>query len=345
MRRLILLFLGLCLPALATDTAYAPPVGGMTIVVPAGQTRSVALPLVHDTTAGGAILGRITAVGSNYIEDSAAGWVAGELSSAANPYYLRIKTGAAAGRVLMVSTTANTSTRVFLSNDGTDLTAAGIATGAGGDVYELVLADTLGDLFGGWLQGGGDAATADNVQVWSNTAWVTYYFNTGRGRWERSTDTGASPDRSNVLLRPDRGIMITRRASTELRLPVAGKIPDTGGRYVHARPGVTFLSLATPKDITLGDLGVNTSTSGWLASADAATSGSGDYIQLWSNTAWVTYYYDSTKGSWQRSTDSAASPSRNGVSVPAGRPMMIRRVVSSASNTLINIPLNYAIAR
>jgi hypothetical protein len=341
----IILFLALARVLGAADTAYSPPVGGMTIVVPAGQTRSIALPLVHESAAVGATLGRIDAVGSNYIEDTTANWVGGELSSAANPYYLRIKTGAAAGRVLMVSTTANTSTRVFLSNDGTDLTTAGIATGVGGDVYELVLADTLGDLFGGWLQGGGDAATADNVQVWSNTAWITYYFNTVRSRWERSTDTGASPDRSNVPLRPDRGVMITRRAVTELRMPVVGRAPDTGARYVHSRPGVTFLSLGTPKDITLGDLSVNTVTNGWLASVDATTALSGDYIQLWNNTAWLTYYYDSTKGGWQRSTDTGASPSRNAVPIPAGRPMLIRRAVSSASNTLINIPLNYAIAR
>ncbi len=340
----IILFLALARILCAADTAYSPPVGGMTIVVPSGQTRAVSVPLVHDTVASGAVIGRITGVGSNYIEDSAANWVPGELSAAANPYYLRIKTGAAAGRVLMVSTSANTTTRVNLTNDGTDLTQLGIAVGAAGDVYELVMADTLADLFGASLQAGPDATTADTVQVWSGTAWVTYYQNTARSRWERSTDTAASPDRSNLLLRPDRGVMLTRRAATELKMYVTGSVPRESAKYIHARPGTTFLSLAFPKDTTLGALNLNTALAGWRVSNVAASAAGTDQVQVWSNTAWVNYYYDATKDSWQRTTDVLASPNRSSLVISAGRPIMIVRQDVGPATTVAWL-MNYTIAR
>jgi hypothetical protein len=343
----IILFLALARVLGAADTAYSPPVGGMTYTVPAGQTRSMALPLVHESTAAGAVLGRISGIGSNYLEDSGANWVAEELSSTANPYYLRIKTGAAAGRVMMVSTTANTASRVYLNNDGTDLTLAGISTGANGDVYELVLADTLLDLFGtSTLQGGADATVADNVQVWGGAAWLIFYYNTTRNRWERNTDTGASPSRDNFVLRPDRGILIARRAATDLTLRINGRVPTTAPRHFHARPGVSFLSNGLPVDITLGALGLQTRAAGWQAGAVPATAvNDADLIQVWGGAAWLIFYYDSVNARWQRNTDTGASPTRDTFNIPAGRPIMIRRLSAGASaqDGVITLPMPYAI--
>jgi uncharacterized protein (TIGR02597 family) len=338
-----LLALLLATAAQAVDTAYSPPVGGMTIVIPAGQTRSVALPVLHESTASGAILGRITGVGSNYLEDSTANWVAGELSSAANPYYLRIKTGAAAGRVLMVSTSANTATRVNLNNDGIDLTTAGIVTGANGDIYELIMADTLSDLFGGRLQGGVNAASADNVQTWSGAAWLTFYYNTTRNRWERDVDTGASPTRDNFVLRPDRGVMVQRRAVTELRMYVMGRVPEVAPRFINTRPGVTFLSAGVPVDLTLGSLSLQTQAPGWRAGTNYSTAlADADLVQVWSGAAWLIFYYDSTNGRWQRAAESAQT-NRNTFAVPAGRPVMIRRL--DPGSTLVSLPFPYTISQ
>jgi hypothetical protein len=93
----------------------------------------------------------------NYIDVPTAGWSPGGLSTAANPYYIRFRTGALTGRVMLVPSTANTASRVFLSTDGTDLTQAGLVTGAAGDGFELVMADTVGSLFGsGTPAGRGD---------------------------------------------------------------------------------------------------------------------------------------------------------------------------------------------
>lgn len=328
--------------ARAADIAYAPPVGGMTIVVPSGQTRSVSLPLIHQSVAVGATLGRISSVGSNYIEDSAAGWVAGELSSATNPYYLRIRTGAAAGRIFMVTTAANTSTRVNLTNDGTDLTTLGIVTGASGDIYELVMADTLSDLFGGVLQGGGNAESADNVQVWTGASWLTFYYNTTRNRWERDVDTAGSPSRDNFVLRPDRGIFIQRRTSTELKLRIAGWVPVVAPRHINTRPGVTFMSTGVPADLTLGQLAMQTNSSGWRGGASYLSALSdADLIQVWSGASWLSFYYDTGNARWQRAEE-AAQANRDGFVVPAGRPVMIRRL--DAGVNTVALPMPYSIS-
>lgn len=346
MKKIFLVF-ALCLAVdlTAVDVAYGPPAGGMTYVVPAGQTRSIALPLVHDSVAAGAVMGRFTGVGANYVEDTAANWVAGELSSAANPYYLRIKSGAAAGRILMVSSTANTVSRVNLTNDGTDLTLAGIVTGAGGDRYELVLADTLLGLFGtSTLQGGVDATVADNVQVWGGAAWLVFYYNTARGRWERNTDTAASPTRDNFVLRPDRGIMITRRAATDLTLRVTGRVPVTAPRHFHARPGVTFLSNGLPVDITLANLALQTRSAGWQAGTNPATAASdADLIQVWGGAAWLIFYYDSVNSRWQRNDGT----NRDSFVVPAGRPIMVRRTAAGATpaDGVLALPMPYTISQ
>jgi len=328
----------------ALTTAYSPPVGGMTVVVPAGQTRTFAIPLLHSHAGSGALLGKITGVGTNYVDVTGANWTAGALSQASNPYYLRFRTGAMAGRAFLVSTTANTDTRVFLTTDSVDLVVSGVVAG---DAYELVLADTLGSLFGSTaLQGGSDATVADNVLVWANTAWVRYYYNTARFRWERSTDTAASAPRDNFVLRPDRGLMVTRRAATDWKFYVTGRVPEVGGLFPHSRPGVTFISTGLPTDITLGDLGINTRAPGWITATSSSGSSTADLIQVWSNTAWTNYYYDSGRSSWQRTTDTAASTSRNGVVLPAGRPIMIRRVNSATGTpTLIGMPKNYTIAQ
>ncbi len=344
MRRLLASFLGLTLTAFAADTAYSPPVGGMTITVPTGQTRSVAVPLLQGSAGVGALVGRIEAVGTNYIDNSTAGWTAATFSDATNPYYLRIKTGAAAGRVLMVSTTANTATRVFLNNDSTDLTQAGIVTGASGDVYELVLADTLFDLFGsGTLQGGVDAGSADNVQVWGGAAWLVFYYNTTRNRWERNTDTGASPTRDTFVIRPDRGLMITRRAGTDLTMRVNGRVPTVTPRHFHTRPGTTFISNGLPVDITLGALAMQTRSTGWQAGTVPSTAvNDADWIQVWGGAAWFVFYYDSGNARWQRNDGT----NRDAFVIPAGRPFMIRRLSAGATplEGVIAMPLPYTIS-
>lgn len=330
--------------ALAVDTAYSPPVGGMTITVPAGQTRSVALPILESPVGTGAVVGTLTGVGSNYLDVANAGWTAEAFSNPATPYYVRIKSGSASGRVLMVSSTANTASRVYVNNDGVDLTASGGPQA--GDSYEIVLADTLSSLFGTSVQGSADFTTADVVQVWNNTGWLSFYYNSARSRWERNTDTASSPSRDNFVLRPDRGILVTRRASTELKMYVTGRVPDKAPKHFHGRPSVTFLNTGIPTDMTLGALSLQTRIAGWTAGTNPSTSTvDADIVQVWNNTGWLIFYYDSSTGYWRRNLDIVSSGSRNSFVIPAGRPIMIRRLTSNgnAADALISFDLPYTL--
>jgi hypothetical protein len=183
--------------------------------------------------------------------------------------------------------------------------------------------------------------------VWSGASWLTFYYNTARNRWERNTDAAGSPSRDNFLLRPDRGIMIARRASTELRFYVTGRVPTVAARHSHSRPGTSFLSNGLPKDITLATLGLETRVSGWTAGTSPTTAAeSADLLQVWSGASWLTFYYDSTNGRWQREGD-AAQTNRNAFVIPAGRPVMLRRIGAAgpAADNIIPLPFNYTITR
>lgn len=321
--------------AFSAVTAYSPPVGGMTINATAGQTISVALPLLHASVGSGAIVGKISAVGSNYIDVVGANWTAGGFSAVANPYYLRITSGASAGRVMPISTTANTATRLNVVNDGVDLTASGGPVA--GDGYEIVLADTLFSMFGAnTLQGGPDMASSDNVQIWGGASWQIFYYNTTRNRWERNGFPNINAN--NVLVRPDRGFIITRRASTTLTMHVSGRVPTLAPVYFHSRAGSTFLSSGVPVTQTLAQLGLNTRAAGWVSGTSIATS---DTIQVWGGASWQIFFYHSGNNRWQR--DGFPNINANSVNL-SGRPFVVRRLnPASATDSLLTMSLPYTI--
>ncbi len=305
-------------------------------------TKAVSFPLLGPVVGTGATTGNITSVGSNYVDVTGAGWTPGAFSNVATPYILRITSGSAAGRVIPVSTTANTATRIYLNNEGFALDL--VVGPASGDSYELTLADTLGSFFGTTLLGGTDSTNADNVMIWASGSWITYYYNTTRSRWERDTDTAASSSRNNVLLRQDRGFMLVRKASTDFTFYVTGRVPNCAPYHLTTIPGTTFFSTSLPVPVTLGTLALQTRATDWKGAADPSTAlTNGDLVQIWASTTWLNYYYDTTRNSWQRSTDNSMSGSRNGVEIPAGVSFMIRRIDNAANNAdrFVQMPLPY----
>ena len=338
-------FLAASASLLAVDTSYSPPLGGMTVTVQAGTASSVGLPLIHASVGTGAMIGRIDSVGPSYIDVHTADWTPGGLSAAATPYYLRIRSGASSGRVFMVTTDgSNTASRVFVDNDGTDLTTLGITTGASGDAYELVLADTLISLFGSsTFIGGSSVTSADIVQTWNGAAWQTYYYNTTNSRWQRS---GSGAGFNNFVLRPDRGFMITRRiASGDLTLRVTGRVPETAPRYFHSRAGFTFLSNGLPVDMTYANFALQTRALDWQAgTSPSAALSNADLMQIWNGATWINAYYDSGLSRWRRANVGGAN--LDNFTISAGQPIMIRRLNTdaNANNGLITMPLPYSIS-
>lgn len=333
------------LSAIFGQVSYSPPTGGMTITVGSGLSQHVSLPLLHATVGSGAVRGRIDSVGTNSIVVPTAGWTAGAFSDAANPYYLRVLSGSAAGRLYMVTTTANTATQLNVFNEGADLSQHGLTTGANGDVYELVLADTLLSLFGTTtLQGGADPVSADNVQVWGGASWLVFYFNTTRGRWELNSDNAGSPSRNNFVLRPDRGIMIVRRAATPLNFVITGRVPDLAPKLAHLRPGFSSLSLGVPTAVTLGTLGLQTRALGWQSGTPSTAAVSADLIQVWGGASFLTFYFDSVNQRWQLLGETSQT-NRDTFAIQAGRPVMIRRgaAANNVAESLVPMVLPYTI--
>lgn len=332
-----LLAVGVCAETSAQSVTTVP-VGAVTYTIPAYTTRGITIPLTLDSNGVGQLKGKISSVGSNTITNSSAAWQAGALSAAATPYYVRINSGAAQGRIFMVSTSvANDSTTLTVGNDGTDLTGLGIVAG---DSYEILPADTLLSLFGSNIVAGGDSYTAaDNILVWSGSTFLTFYYNTTRSRWERDTDPNTSRD--NFVLRPDRGFFIKRNTATDLTFTFKGTVSPVKFAPVHSKLGTTFLSYGYPVSATLATLGLQ-NQSGWRTWADQSTAlANADLVQVWSGSTWLNFYYDSTYSRWQRAAD-ATNTDRSNYTINACVPVVVKRV-SSDSNVVLNFPMPYSI--
>ena len=333
---LSVLFMSIGCISLAQE-AVSRAVGYLVQSIPAGQSRSFSIPFDPDASSLPGASGRLTAVGPNYIENSGANWTPGAYSTSAAPYFVRITSGAEEGRTFRITSPANTSTRLYVDDDGLGLEKLSLATGDAGTTFEVIPADTLATFFGTTLlpdslvlQGAGDPTQADLVQVWSGTAWLSFYYNTAWRRWARDTDVQGDPSRDDFFLRPDRGLMITRRGSTSLELAVIGRVLGTPQRAVHARTdnALTFLATMQPGDITLGQLRLQASdrSAGWRSSNDPSKA---DLLSVWSGATWLSFFYNDAAGYWQRVGDT--SENRDGFVVRAGVPVFIQRRAAAQS--------------
>lgn len=312
------------------------PVGFLTQVIPAGQTTSFSIPFEPDVSSRSDAIGRVSAVGPTYIESSAAAWGIGAFSSAASPYAVRLTSGVAAGRLFLVSSTANTATRLYLETDGFDLTALQIETGSAGATFEILPADTLATFFGDnstanplVVQGGADAKVADLVQLWSGSGWKRYYFNTLWNRWALDSDSEVDAARNSALLRPDRGIMISRRADTPLVIAVVGRVLATPHRAVQlaGENAQSLMATMQPSDVTLAQLALQQSdrSNAWRSASDPAQA---DIISVWSGATWLSFFYNNAVGHWQRVGDPTSD--RDNFVVRAGVPVFVQRRAAPA---------------
>jgi hypothetical protein len=322
------------------------PVGFLTLTVPAGQTRSFSIPFDAAVSSRQASSGRLTGVGTNFLEVATANWSPGVFSKVAEPYFVRLISGSHAGRVLRIVQPDNTATRLYVAADETgDLTTLDLAVGVNGTAFEIILGDTLATFFGPAtvggqpvVQGAANPNGADIVQLWGGAAWLNFYYNTTWKRWARDTDiedTAVNPSRDHVLLRGDRGMMITRRGTTDLVLSLEGRVLVTPQRSAHARSGaaLTFLATMQPTDTTLGELALQ-SQSRSVAWRSAANPTEADQVLVWNGAAWYAFFFNSTAGHWQLSGDPT---NRDAYVIRAGTPVFVQRMTeahSAADKTL-----------
>ena len=323
------------------------PVGFLMQTIPAGQTRSFSVPFDAAVSSQAGTIGRMTAVGAATLDAAGARWVPGAFSLATAPYFVRLTTGEQAGRVFAITTTANTATRLFLDTEGLDLTTLGLDVGLAGTAFEIIPGDTLATFFGPAavgqdvvVEGAGEPNRADLVQVWNGTGWLRYYFNTTWRRWALDTDTITDAPRDTVVLRSDRGLLITRRGATPLDLAVVGRVLGLPQRALHLRAenGRTFLATMQTGDVTLGALALQNSdrAPGWRASADSAQA---DLLAVWSGATWFSFYYNDQVGHWQRVGEPLGN--RDAFVINAGTPLWVQRRTAAsglAERTLVFPP-------
>jgi hypothetical protein len=331
-----LLLLALCAtPALAQD-GHSRSVGFLVQTIPAGQTRSFSIPFDADLSSLPGATGRLTTVGSNYVENSAAGWPAGAFSQNDAPYFLRLTSGVHSGRAFRIVTPANTATRLYIADDGLGLASLGLETGATGARYEIVPGDTLASFFGTEaspgglvLQGAANPFSADIVQVWGGASWLNFYYNTTWHRWARDSDVVTDPSRDAFLLRSDRGLMLTRRGTTPLELTVLGRVLATPQRAFHSRQenALTFLATMQTSDTTLANLALQSSSrsSAWRGAADWTDA---DLLVVWSGASWFGFFYNTSVGHWQRIGDPV---NRDGFVIRTGTPVFVQRRTSGTT--------------
>lgn len=308
----------------------------MTYPVVSGATSSFGVPLldlpIHTSFP--------SAVTSNTLSVTSAGWTPNQFVTG-GPYLVAIRTGAQAGRTLLV--TGNTANTLTLDVEDTPLDVAGFAVSAAADSFELFRGDTLATLFGSaadaggslpsGVKGGTSTSNADNVRIFNGSAFVTYFFNTTLGTWVQS---GSSVNRNGFILYPDDGLLIVRRGTTG-NLTFLGRVPST--RLLTKFPGgtTTVTAVRFPADTTLG--GLNFSAPGaWIAGSSA---NSADTVSVWTGSTWRVYYKN-LSNQWVRSNGGGGNQS--GLVIPKGSSIrVVKRGTGSGAQSYFSQALPYGL--
>lgn len=344
------LALALPLHALPAQEAATVPTGVVSLSIPAGtgavkKTSLISLPLLETATLDGKSVGTFSSVTSTTFSDTSAGWTPGELSTVSQPKLLLITSGAAAGHMFLISTTAatqNTATTATISTaDSTvaDLTTLGILTGANGDTYRILNCDTLATLFGTpettGVLGGTSANTADSVILVVNGSASTYYYKTDGipNRWTKSAF--GNPDASATPILPYYGIQYSRLGSSPIALTVRGDVPANPRKTFVKNAGTTFLAQFWPVDSTLASTAIS-ALPGWVSGASANVA---DTVIVTSNGTASTFWFDGTN--WRKAA--FGNPVSDTTVIPVCATLSLVKKGAAAGSSILGQNLPYTL--
>ena len=145
----------------------------------------------------------------------------------------------------------------------------------------------LGDLSGSFF-GGGSQGDADNILVWEDGVYTTYYYGVWAdpenpdwdNLWYDATDT----DASEVTINAGTACWYLRRSSAAASLTVSGAVKVTPTTTTILANDYTMFSNPYPTVIKLKDLTVATPFGG-------GSQGDADNILIWEDGVYTTYYY------------------------------------------------------
>jgi uncharacterized protein (TIGR02597 family) len=280
-----LALLSFCVGRSSAEPASSVPVACMTYPLSTGSTISFGVPVLDLP----AVTGFASSVSPNTIGTSDVSWNPNQFVTG-GVYFVTIRTGAQAGRTLLVL--GNTANTLTLDVEDTPLDSAGFAVTQGTDTFELFRGDSLSTLFGGTadangflssgLKGGTSTKNADNVQLFDGTNAVTYFFNTTLGTWILN---GTNTDQNGLILYPDDGMLVVRRGPTG-NLTMLGRVPSI--RLLTKIPGGTtnVTAIRFPVDTTLGALNFGAPGS-WITGPNSTAA---DTVSIWTGSRWDTYF-------------------------------------------------------
>jgi uncharacterized protein (TIGR02597 family) len=327
------------------------PVGAMTYSLPATGTSAVNSQFAVVLSNPAVFSGAVSAVGTNTITVSGTPFTAGGLAQVGSPYFVKITSGAQAGRSMLV--TANTTSQLTVDTTdnttaATDLTTSGFAVAAG-DKIEVVVGDTLASFFGDnsggnplILVGGGSAFAADTVGIYNKTTskFDAYFFSTTLGYWRHSSST---TNANNLVLYPENAYSMTRRASRPASsFTVLGDVPKVSQK-IKITPSVSgtktlFTNLSFPANTTFGQLNLTN----WTKNNSSFTADTiGIYNSLTAKND--VYFQRSTDSQWRKVGDTTTDQS--GVVIPAGTPITVlkRAAVSTGPTSYLAAQLPYSL--
>jgi uncharacterized protein (TIGR02597 family) len=306
---------------LSAAEVVSAPVGFLQVTFPASQTSSLSIPLQKNPIA----VGPVTAVGTATLTDSNAAWTSGQFSAAIKPYFVKLVSGTSAGRYFLI--TANTANQITVDPRGETLSSI-IAVG---NRYQIIQARTLGQMFGTTsvpFLTNTDPTLADNLKLWSGSAWETYYHN--GTTWMRKGKTGSYND---VVIYPDEGVQVVRRGTTPLTLAIAGEASMLAEKTEVMGPATTSAANRYPVNVSLKNLGL-LALPNWMTGTTASEA---DRVQINEGGSWVTYWHTGTN--WKKG---GSSLSQDNAPIPAGAGYLILRRSSSVGvNDMAAQPLPY----
>ena len=325
-----LLFPAATQPSFAQTTATTDPVGFLTLAVAGGGTTSA--PVYTFATLGMmnpvAFQSTTTSVGNDTtLVDPNATWTDGlyNTNGAFPSHFVEITSGPGAGTQYDITgTVASTKTL----NLGDPL----LATIISGASYKIRPHFTIAGVFGPTvntptgLTGATSSGNADQIQLWRNGGFATYYYSTGGLAGIGWRQFGVGGDASNTVIYPDDGIIIAFTHTTGVSFVISGAV-KTGQTSVPVQTGYSLLGNVYATGMTLTSSGLYTDATGATGVKPGNGSSTGDQILVWNpaTAGYRTFFYGSgglVGTGWK---EFGVSGDASGTAIPVGSALFINR--------------------
>lgn len=340
----LLASLPLMTPHLGAVSVSTAPVGFINLTIKGTDAGSgmtaISVPMLPQVVYSGVIGG----AAGNVITDNSATWADGDYATG-DPngnasYYAEITDHTDATKVgtILEITGSSASSKELTVHDSVDSLV--------GASYAIRKFRTISDVFGADNSaqlGSGSSATASDVVykvgVENNqVVWQRYYYQTapvfaGGNGWRKAGDN--QTDMANVAIFPDEGLLVRRRAASDISITLPGSIKTHNSRTALVQ-GFNLVSLSYPVDVTLDSLGLDSK----LTAGSSATSA--DVIYMVTNEGqFERYYYQSAPvfaggNGWRKAGDNATDQAA--ATVPAGSSIIVLRRDASGIDWSTNKP-------